>query len=656
MQHISTIRTVSRWWHGLAGLAVFLFAGCSGGATGTGCTGAGCVACVVQTDCPGQDSACQTRTCTAGTCGVALVASGTAVATQTQGDCQLSVCNGSGAIVTVADNTDVPADPACNTAKLGVCAAGTSQCTAGTVTCQQNVTAGPETCDGLDNNCDGAIDEGNPGGGATCSTGKLGVCAAGTNQCTAGTVTCQQNVPVGTPCGGSWTWESGGATPSATGVFGTQGTAAVGNTPGARYESASWTDASGNLWLFGGYGGTPGGNTTFFNDFWMYSPTSGLWTWVGGASSANAFGVFGTQGVAAAANVPGARDNAATWTDGTGNLWLFGGYGCFAIPGAGTNSCYSGQLNDLWRYSTSSGQWTWVNGPKVDTWNAISATNGAYGTQGTGAVGNVPGGRYAAASWLDTAGNLWMFGGEAMDASGNSALLNDLWKFTPATGNWTWLAGATSYLGNMKGAYGTQGVAAAGNAPGARYEATTWTDGSGNLWLFGGQGHIASGAVGVLNDLWMYAPATGFWTWVGGTSAINASGVYGTLGTAAAGNQPGSRYGARGWIDDKGNLLLFGGNGYGPSASTAGELNDLWSYAPASGLWTWLSGANALDAAGVYGTLGSPAASNVPGARYFASSWMDLSGQLWLFGGGVGYDGQTGNASQVINDLWRYVP
>ena len=469
-------------------------------------------------------------------------------------------------------------------------------------------------------------------------------------------MSCQQNVPVGTPCGGSWTWESGSATPSATGVFGTQGTAAAGNTPGSRYESASWTDASGNLWLFGGYGGTPGGNTTFLNDFWMYSPASGLWTWVGGANSANAFGTFGTQGVAAAANIPGARDNAATWTDGAGNLWLFGGYGCFAIPGAGANSCYSGQLNDLWRYSTSSGQWTWVNGPKVDTWNALGATNGVYGTQGTGAAGNIPGGRYAAASWLDTAGNLWMFGGEAMDASGNSAVLNDLWKFTPATGNWTWLAGATSYLGIVKGVYGTQGVAAASNAPGARYEATTWTDATDNLWLFGGQGHIASGAVGVLNDLWMYAPGTGLWTWIGGTSAINAAGVYGTQGTAAAGNQPGSRYGARGWIGESGSLLLFGGNGYGPSASTAGELNDLWSYAPASGLWTWLSGANTLDAAGVYGTLGAPAASNVPGARYFASSWIDLSGQLWLFGGGVGYDGQTGNASNIINDLWRYVP
>jgi hypothetical protein len=43
--------------------------------------------------------------------------------------------------------------------------------------------------------------------------------------------------------------------------------------------------------------------------------------------------------------------------------------------------------------------------------------------------------------------------------------------------------------------------------------------------------------------------------------------------------------------------------------------------------------ANADNASGVYGTQGTAAASNVPGARYSASSWIDSSGNLWLFGG-----------------------
>ncbi|MDP3504751.1 MAG: lamin tail domain-containing protein [Myxococcales bacterium] len=73
-------------------------------------TGA-CVACNVATQCTGSDTECRTRTCsTAGACGVSFTPSGTAVTAQTTGDCQVAQCNGSGAIVSVAQNTDVPVD------------------------------------------------------------------------------------------------------------------------------------------------------------------------------------------------------------------------------------------------------------------------------------------------------------------------------------------------------------------------------------------------------------------------------------------------------------------------------------------------------------------------------------------------------------------
>ena len=51
-----------------------------------------------------------------------------------------------------------------------------------------------ETCNNTDDNCDGQVDEGNPGGGATCTTGLVGVCAPGTMTCSAGSVICKQNV------------------------------------------------------------------------------------------------------------------------------------------------------------------------------------------------------------------------------------------------------------------------------------------------------------------------------------------------------------------------------------------------------------------------------------------------------------------------------
>jgi hypothetical protein len=114
-------------------------------------------------------------------------------------------------------------------------------------------------------------------------------------------------------------------------------------------------------------------------------------------------------------------------------------------------------------------------------------------------------------------------------------------------GQWTWKGGLST--ANASGVYGTLGAAAADNVPGARYDSSSWTDSSGNLWLFGGAGYDSSGALGDLNDLWRYNPGTGLWTWVSGGNVNNASGVYGTQGTAAAGNVPSARYSASSWID-----------------------------------------------------------------------------------------------------------
>jgi hypothetical protein len=53
--------------------------------------------------------------------------------------------------------------------------------------CTKNPTF--ELCDGKDNNCNGQIDEGDPGGGTKCGT-DLGECVAGTNHCVGGHIQC----------------------------------------------------------------------------------------------------------------------------------------------------------------------------------------------------------------------------------------------------------------------------------------------------------------------------------------------------------------------------------------------------------------------------------------------------------------------------------
>ncbi len=55
------------------------------------------------------------------------------------------------------------------------------------------VPTGLEICDGVDNDCNGTVDDGNPGGGAGCSTGLPGACGPGTTQCSGGSVQCIQN-------------------------------------------------------------------------------------------------------------------------------------------------------------------------------------------------------------------------------------------------------------------------------------------------------------------------------------------------------------------------------------------------------------------------------------------------------------------------------
>jgi N-acetylneuraminic acid mutarotase len=434
---------------------------------------------------------------------------------------------------------------------------------------------------------------------------------------------------------GQWTWEGGLNTVNGGGLYGTQGAASASNQPGARYDASSWTDSSGNFWLFGGYGYDAAGSAGYLNDLWRYSPSTGQWTWISGADADNASGVYGTPSTAAAGNVPGARYSASSWTDASGNLWVFGGYG---YDGTGE----IGRLNDLWEYSPSSGLWTWVSGGNGE--NAA----GSYGTPGTAAAGNVPGARNSASAWTDASGNLWLFGGAGYDGAGGLGSLEDLWRFNPGTEQWVWIDGGNT--DNAAGVYGTQGTAAAGNLPGARQAANAWTDSAGNLWLFGGYGYDGTGGAGYLNDLWQYAPSTGLWTWVNGGNAGNTTGTYGTQGTAATGNVPGARQAASSWIDSSGNLWLFGGAGYG--AAVNGNLNDLWKYSPSTALWTWVSGDNGDNTAGTYGTQGAVAASTGPGARQAANAWIDSSGHLWLFGGA----GYGGTGSGYLNDLWQFVP
>ena len=361
---------------------------------------------------------------------------------------------------------------------------------------------------------------------------------------------------------GQWTWVKGTSLPGQGGVYGTKGIADTANRPGMRQGAFSWTDNAGRLWLSGGSGYATGSNYGNLNDLWMFDPAANAWTWVSGDNTPNSIAVYGTKNVPAATNIPGARQYGATWTDANGKFWLFGGDGYTDIEDN------QGTLNDLWRYDPVTNEWTWMSGSNE------AYTMGVYGTKGIAAAGNMPGGHMNGNTWTDASGNLWLFGGNGQAAASGGSL-NDLWMYNIASGQWTWMSGSNA--ANQFSVYGTQGTAAAGNIPGARLYAANWTDLSGNLWLFGGNGLAASGSSNNLNDLWKYDITSGQWTWVSGDNTTQQSGVYGTKGTADPANKPGARQYALSWTGDNGALYLYSGNGN--AAAGNGGLNDLWRFA-----------------------------------------------------------------------------
>ncbi len=108
---------------------------------------------------------------------------------------QGEVCNGRDDNCNAGVDEDFRGGP-CGTGALGVCGAGVNQCSGGLLTCVATVTVGAraETCNGLDDDCDGSIDEGVVTG-ASCRitdgpTAPTSPCREGRLACLAGREVC----------------------------------------------------------------------------------------------------------------------------------------------------------------------------------------------------------------------------------------------------------------------------------------------------------------------------------------------------------------------------------------------------------------------------------------------------------------------------------
>lgn len=87
-----------------------------------------------------------------------------------------------------------------------------------------------------------------------------------------------------------------------------------------------------------------------------------------------------------AANGPSARTWPSFKYDNNGGFWIFGGTGSF-----------SGSKNDLWRFDRDSHTFTFIDG--------------SNSTDDAATIADKPFARCDHASWVDSVGNFWIFGG-----------------------------------------------------------------------------------------------------------------------------------------------------------------------------------------------------------------------------------------------------
>src|SRR5262249_5563702 len=192
-----------------------------------------------------------------------------------------------------------------------------------------------------------------------------------------------------------WIWRGGSSTPDPLTTATTVGSTGL---LGRRLGAASFTDNAGKLWMLGGQGVDSANTVGLLNDLWKYNIAAGIWTLVSGTTLANQNGAYGTQGTAAAANVPGGRQTSVLWVDSTGKIWLFGGFGLDSAGTSGTTQTGSLQigstLNDLLSFDPLPAPWPWVSGGNFANHYHPYRTPAISNVITNAAPTNVPGSRW----------------------------------------------------------------------------------------------------------------------------------------------------------------------------------------------------------------------------------------------------------------------
>lgn|GEM_PF-3700616 len=339
----------------------------------------------------------------------------------------------------------------------------------------------------------------------------------------------------------------------------------VDGAPGRRWGSATWSTSDGRLWLYGGtspeYPTDDGGRADTLADLWSFDPVAqiwsldrtagqspgarsnaafwhdrndGLWLCGGGAAGRTTFSDLWYRGcdgapwseVQVTGETPGRRFAPASWTDGDGNGWLFGGIG---------EQGREGMKNDLWVFSRENRHWS-------------QAAPGVTGAD----TSHWPLPRCFAA--VDARSqDAWIFGGLAMGSRGET--LGDLWHIDLHTRIATCLWPVDPTTTSLR----PDQIVSSPDGPCSRSSGVLHADRQSRLWLIGGFSR------GELNDVWCFDLAKR--TWHRDRESGYADGV------------PSPRNAPASWRDVAGNRWLYGGIGIDEDGEQR-ALADVWRFAP----------------------------------------------------------------------------
>lgn len=102
----------------------------------------------------------------------------------------IEVCNGvDDDCMNGVDDGDPGGGASCGSS-IGVCTPGVEHCVGGEVQCVGGAQPSPEQCNRLDDDCNGVADNNPAGTGASCGTTNVGECQLGTRVCSDGALTC----------------------------------------------------------------------------------------------------------------------------------------------------------------------------------------------------------------------------------------------------------------------------------------------------------------------------------------------------------------------------------------------------------------------------------------------------------------------------------